>query len=223
MYPEDDFIQLSALQHFVFCKRQCALIHIEQAWSENRFTAEGKIMHDKVHEGPSETQKDTRITRGLVLHSFALGLSAKADVVEFHRTENGGNWVPFPVEYKRGKPKRDDCDKVQLCAQTLCLEEMLKVTIPCGAIFYGKTRHRLDVVFDDALRQKTIEIAKQLHVFIDAGNTPMPIYTEKCDSCSFVDECLPKPIGRKIPVKEYLQKELSKACSEPRLKRDESK
>lgn len=213
MYAEDDFIQLSALQHFVFCKRQCALIHIEQLWIENMFTAQGKIMHDKVHEGPSETQKDTRITRGLALHSFQLGLSAKADVVEFHRTEDGGNWVPFPVEYKRGKPKPDDCDKVQLCAQALCLEEMLNTKITCGAIFYGKTRHRLDVVFDDTLRQETIEIAKQLHVFIESGKTPAPVYSDRCDSCSFVDECLPKIIGRKISVKEYLQKEISKSCS----------
>jgi len=213
MFTEDDFIQLSALQHFVFCKRQCALIHIEQLWIENMFTAQGKIMHDKVHEGPSETQKDTRITRGLALHSFALGLSAKSDVVEFHRTEDGG-WVPFPVEYKRGKPKPDDCDKVQLCAQALCLEEMLNTKITCGAIFYGKTRHRLDVVFDDILRQETIEIAKQLHAFIESGKTPAPVYSDRCDSCSFVDECLPKTIGLKISVKEYLQKEISKVCSE---------
>jgi CRISPR-associated exonuclease Cas4 len=245
MYLDDDFIQLSALQHFVFCKRQCALIHIEQAWAENRFTAEGKIMHDKVHEGPSETQKDTRITRGLALHSFQLGLSAKADVVEFHRTEDGRNWIPFPVEYKRGKPKQDDsrpsrpakrdglrvtitdsnsvtascCDKVQLCAQALCLEEMLNTKITCGAIFYGKTRHRLDVVFDDTLRQETIETAKQLHAFIESGKTPAPVYSDRCDSCSFVGECLPKTIGRKISVKEYLQKEISKVCSE----QDESK
>jgi len=204
MFKEDDFLQLSALQHFVFCKRQCALIHIEQAWSENRFTAEGRMMHDKVHDERAEKQKDIRIERGMAIHSFELGLSGKTDVVEFHKTGDG-KWLPFPVEYKRGKPKPDDCDKVQLCAQALCLEEMLGVTIPCGAIFYGKTRHRLDVVFDGALRQETIEIAKQLHTFIESGKTPAPVYMDKCDSCSFIDECMPKIIGCKSSVKEYLK------------------
>jgi CRISPR-associated exonuclease Cas4 len=208
MYSEDDFLQLSALQHFVFCQRQCALIHIEQAWAENRFTAEGKIMHDKVHDGPSETQQGVRIARGMAIHSSGLGLIGKTDVVEFHRTEDGKGWIPFPVEYKRGKPKPNDCDKVQLCAQALCLEEMLNTKITCGAIFYGKTRHRLDVVFDDTLRQETIEIAKQLHAFIESGKTPAPVYSDRCDSCSFVDECLPKTIGRKISVKEYLKENI---------------
>ena len=240
MYSEDDFIQLSALQHYEFCQRQCALIHIEQAWTENMFTAQGRILHDKVHEQKSEQRKNCRIERDMPIHSFQLGLSAKADVVEFHRTEDDKGWIPFPVEYKIGKPKKDNsrpsqpakrdglrvaitdsnsvaascCDKVQLCAQALCLEEMLNTKITCGAIFYGKTRHRLDVVFDDTLRQETIEIAKQLHAFIESGKTPAPVYSDRCDSCSFVDECLPKTIGRKISVKEYLQKEIAKACSE---------
>lgn len=210
MYTEEDFLQLSALQHFIFCKRQCALIHIEQIWTENWLTAEGRIMHEKVHEERIENQKDIRIERGMPLHSFELGLSGKADVVEFHKLEDSKKWVPFPVEYKRGKPKADGSDKIQLCAQTLCLEEMLNIKIPCGAIFYGKTRHRFDIQFDEALRNKTKEAAKQLHIFIEAGSTPPPVYTPKCKSCSFIDVCLPKTIGRKFSVKKYLLEEIKK-------------
>lgn len=210
MYTEEDFLQLSALQHFIFCKRQCALIHIEQIWTENWLTAEGRIMHEKVHEERIENQKDIRIERGMPLHSFELGLSGKADVVEFHKLEDSKKWVPFPVEYKRGKPKADDSDKIQLCAQALCLEEMLNIKIPCGAIFYGKTRHRFDIQFDEALRNKTKEAAKQLHIFIEAESTPPPVYTPKCKSCSFIDVCLPKTIGRKFSVKKYLLEEIKK-------------
>ncbi|PIZ17892.1 CRISPR-associated protein Cas4 [Candidatus Desantisbacteria bacterium CG_4_10_14_0_8_um_filter_48_22] len=206
MYSEDDFLQLSALQHFIFCPRQCALIHIEQIWVENLFTAEGRIMHDKVHEEHIENRKDIRIERGIPLRSNELGLNGKADVVEFHKDEQGG-WIPFLVEYKRGKPKPDDSDKIQLCAQALCLEEMLDIKISCGAIFYGKTRHRFDVVFDDVLQKETQEAVRQLHIFIEAGNTPAPLYAPKCDSCSFVDECLPKTIERKLSIKDYLLRE----------------
>jgi CRISPR-associated exonuclease Cas4 len=210
MYTEEDFLQLSALQHFIFCKRQCALIHIEQIWTENWLTAEGRIMHEKVHEERIENQKDIRIERGMPLHSFELGLSGKADVVEFHKLEDSKKWVPFPVEYKRGKPKADDSDKIQLCAQALCLEEMLNIKIPCGAIFYGKTRRRFDIQFDEALRNKTKKAAKQLHIFIEAKKTPPPVYTPKCKFCSFIDVCLPKTIGRKFSVKKYLLEEIKK-------------
>jgi CRISPR-associated exonuclease Cas4 len=120
MYSEDDLLQLSALQHFIFCQRQCALIHIEQAWVENQFTAEGRIMHKDVHEAGEENRKDVKIVRGLLLRSLELGLSGKSDVFEFHKVPGKKERVPFPVEYKRGKPKPDDCDKVQLCAQALC-------------------------------------------------------------------------------------------------------
>lgn len=210
MYTENDLLLLSALQHFIFCKRQCALIHIEQIWTENWLTAEGRIMHEKAHEERIENQKDIRIERGVSLHSFELGLSGKADVVEFHKSKDSKKWVPFPVEYKRGKPKADDSDKIQLCAQALCLKEMLNIKIPCGAIFYGKTRRRFDVQFDEALRNKTKEAAKQLHIFIKAGSTPPPVYTPKCKSCSFIDVCLPKTIGRKFSVKKYLLEEIKK-------------
>jgi CRISPR-associated exonuclease Cas4 len=207
MFSEDDFLPISALQHFVFCRRQCALIHIEQAWIENPFTAEGRIMHENVHEARTENRRDIRIERGIPLRSFELGLSGKADVVEFHKSQDDKNWVPFPVEYKRGKPKADDCDNIQVCAQAMCLEEMLNLHISCGALFYGKTRRRVDVLFDTDLREKTKITSNQLHDFIKNGNTPQPVYTKKCKSCSFVESCLPKVIPHKISVKEYLRKE----------------
>ena len=135
-YKEDDLIQLSALQHLVFCERQCALIHIEQVWSENLFTAEGRIMHEKVDTANRESRGNIRIEYGVPMRSLRLGLIGKADVVEFHKT--GDKWIPFPVEYKRGKPKLDNSDKAQLCAQALCLEEMMNVGIPEGALFTGR-------------------------------------------------------------------------------------
>jgi CRISPR-associated exonuclease Cas4 len=209
MYSEDDLIPLSALQHLLFCERQCALIHIEQMWNENLFTAEGKIMHERVDEASRESRGDVRIEFGMPLRSLRLGLVGKADVVEFHRKTaskdaKSPEWVPFPVEYKRGKPKKDNCDKVQLCAQALCLEEMLDVEIPCGALFYGKTRRRKDVNFDNALRQETESAANRLHKLIESGKTPNPVYTSKCKSCSFFHVCLPKTIEKRHSVKQYL-------------------
>lgn len=205
MYTDDDFIQLSALQHFTFCPRQCALIHIEQVWLENMFTAEGKVMHDKAHKEQFETRDGVRIERGMPLRSRELGLSGKADVIEFHKAANV--LAPFPVEYKRGKPKKDLSDKIQLCAQALCLEEMLNVPVPAGALFYGKTRRRFEVEFDDALRRETINAVTRLRVFIKEAVTPKPVYASKCDSCSLVDVCIPQITSGKQPVKEYLLKE----------------
>lgn len=202
-YTEDDLIAISALQHFAFCERQCALIHIEQMWDENRLTAEGRIMHEHVHEAGEESRGDVRIERGVPLRSLRLGLIGKADVVEFHKVE-GGNWQPYPVEHKRGKPKLEDCDKVQLCAQALCLEEMLGVEAPSGAIFYGRTRHRLDVEFDTALRQATERVTRQAHDLIGSGKTPKPVYDKKCKSCSLIDQCLPEVFQKERSVKRYL-------------------
>ena len=204
IYSEDDFIMLSALQHYIFCPRQCALAYIELIWAENRLTAEGRIMHDKVHEEGSESRGSVRIERALPLRSLRLGLSGMADVVEFHHQADG-SWQPFPVEYKRGKPKPDDSDKVQLCAQAMCLEEMLGVSIAAGAIFYGKTRRRLDVAFNEALRRKTEEIAKMTHELIEAGMTPKAAYEAKCDSCSLFEICLPKTIEKQRSVEDYLK------------------
>lgn len=206
-YSEYDLIQLSALQHYAFCPRQCALIHVEQVWAENRLTAEGRIMHEHVHEEGDESRGNVRIERGASLRSLRLGLIGKADVVEYHR-QTDGTWQAFPVEYKRGKPKPDDIDKVQLCAQAICLEEMLNVRIPAGALFYGKTRRRLDVVFDEALRQETQNIAQKTHELIDAGITPAPVYAKRCESCSLMAECMPKTIQKKRTVEGYLKRML---------------
>ena len=202
-FSEDDLIMISALQHIVFCERQCALIHIEQIWNENRMTAEGRIMHERVHEEQRESRGDVRIEYGIPLRSLRLGLIGKADVVEFHRIDKD-IWHPFPVEYKRGKPKADHCDMVQLCAQAICLEEMLSVSVPCGAIFYGRTRRRLDVSFDDTLRGETEEAAKRAHELITSGITPPPVYEKRCEKCSLIGECLPKTVGKKSSVKRYL-------------------
>jgi len=206
-YAEDDLIPLSALQHLIFCERQCALIHVEQAWDENRFTAEGRIMHEHVHDEGDESRGNVRIERGISLRSLRLGLIGKADVVEYHRQDDG-TWQAFPVEYKRGKPKPDHSDKIQLCAQALCLEEMLNASIPAGALFYGKTRRRLDVDFDEALRIETQNIAQQTHTLIESGQTPMPVYTKRCESCSLMAECIPKTIQKKRSVKSYLKRML---------------
>ena len=200
-YTEDELIQLSALQHLVFCERQCALIHIEQLWSENLFTAEGRIMHDKVDTANKESRGNIRIEYGVPMRSLRLGLIGKADVVEFHR--NGDKWTPFPVEYKRGKPKGGNCDKVQLCAQALCLEEMLNVEIPEGSLFYGQTRRREDVTFDEKLRRETEEAAKKVHGLIESGITPKAECSAKCKKCSLVELCLPKASSK---ANNYLAK-----------------
>jgi CRISPR-associated exonuclease Cas4 len=211
MYAEDDLLPLSALQHLLFCKRQCALIHIEQAWVENLYTAEGRIMHERVDTGGQASRGDVRVEYGVPLRSLRLGVTGKADAVEFHReTDAGqtkrGKWQPFPVEYKRGKPKKDNYDKVQLCAQAICLEEMLDVDIPCGALFYGRTRRRQDVKFDINLRAATENAATELHDLFESGHTPKPVFEKKCDSCSFISLCLPKALGRNISANRYLLK-----------------
>ena len=212
-YTEDDLLPLSALQHLLFCERQCALIHIEQAWVENLYTAEGRILHEHVDSGRSESRGDVRIEFSVPLRSLRLGLVGKADVVEFHRvkdkdepTADGSyGWRPFPVEYKRGKQKREDWDKVQLCAQALCLEEMMAVGVPEGSLFYGKVRRRLDVVFDKDLRSKTEETAQRLHDLVESGHTPAPVYTKACDRCSFFESCLPKTLDGHKSVKQYMK------------------
>ncbi len=201
--PIDDLVMISALQHYAFCPRQCALIHIEQTWTESGRTAEGRILHERVHDESRESRGDVRIDYGVSLRSLRLGLIGKADVVEFHRQPDG-SWLPFPVEYKRGKPKADDCDKVQLCAQAICLEEMLSVAIPTGALFYGLTRHRLDVVFDEALRGETEETAHRARDLIVSGRMPPPVYEKRCESCSLMADCLPKTIQKRRSVKNYL-------------------
>ena len=207
IHSEDNLIMISALQHFVFCERQCALIHIEQIWLENRLTAEGRILHERVHEQEGETRVGVRIERGLPLRSLKLGLVGVADLVEFHPLPGGG-WQPFPVEYKRGKPKPDRSDEVQLCAQAICLEEMMGVEVPEGAMFYGRTRRRHDVTFNPELRKETGETAEGAHELLSSGITPPAVYDKKCKQCSLVEVCLPRPLGRKRDINRYLSSAL---------------
>ncbi|GAB6166953.1 CRISPR-associated protein Cas4 [Thermostilla marina] len=196
MYPEEEWIALSAVQQYAYCARRAALIHFEQLWQGNRFTAEGMRVHKKAHDSTrSETRSGTRIVRGLEIKSAVLGLSGKCDVVEFYK--NGKRRKIRIVEYKRGKPK-GELDKpfqVQLCAQAMCLEEMMDVAIPYGYIFFAKIRRRDKVVFDDSLRKKVIEIAEKLHELARTRRTPPPEFGAKCRNCSLHDLCLPK-IGR---------------------------
>jgi len=204
---DEELIPISAMTHYAYCPRRCALVHIEQIWTENIFTAEGRIMHEHVHEVGDESRGDVRIERGVALHSLILGLIGKSDVIEYHR-QSDGNWQAFPVEYKRGKPKPDNSDKIQLCAQAMCLEEMRNVHIPVGALFYGKTRRRLDVDFDETLRRATIEAAQKTRELIESGQTPKPVYSKRCESCSIVGECMPRTIQKKRSVESYLKRML---------------
>ena len=225
MYFEEDLLPISALQHLAFCERQWALIHLEGAWAENQLTAEGRVMHDRAHEPGIESRRDVRISRGLRLRSLRLGLSGIADVVEFHRCGRQddasmnkervlphgvslpgvpGLWSPFPVEYKRGRPKSGPYDEIQLCAQALCLEEMLGVAVPIAALFYGKPVRRFEVILTTSLREQTERLASRVHELIRLGVTPAPIYEKKCDSCSLFSLCMPKRLSKHPTVEDYI-------------------
>ncbi len=209
MYADDELVPLSALQHAVFCMRQCALIHLEGAWTENALTAEGRVLHGRVDRREHETRRDVRLATALRLVSRRLGVAGVADMVEFHRVREddaagvplsglAGRWQPFPVEYKRGRPKAHRADEVQLCAQAMCLEEMLQTTIPAGALFYGETRRRLDVPFDAALRALAERTADDVHRLLAAGTVPKGECGKWCESCSLVDDCSPRSQGRSV-------------------------
>jgi CRISPR-associated exonuclease Cas4 len=211
MYSEDDLLPLSGLQHLAFCERQWGLIHIEQAWSENRLTAEGREMHERAHEAGSESRPGVRVAHGLRVRSLRLGVSGEADVVEFRASAVGvslpgedGLWQPFPVEYKRGRPKPDHCDLVQLCAQALCLEEMFCGDVPAGAVFYGTPRRRLDVEFSPGLRAETEALAARMHELYRVRVTPRAAYGPKCEKCSLLALCMPKNCGGGGRVARYL-------------------
>jgi CRISPR-associated exonuclease Cas4 len=215
MYTEDDLIPISALQHLVFCARQAALIHIEGLWEENVLTIEGEQLHERAHDQESETTGDTRTVRGLRIRSLRLGLIGVADVVEFRRTDapgkgavlNGvlGLWQPYIIEYKHGKPKIDRSDEVQLCAQAMCLEEMLGVSIEESAFFYGKPRRRQAAAIGADLRRGTEEVAARAHQLLQSGKTPAPEYSQKCRQCSLIDRCLPKTAGAPKKVQRYVK------------------
>ena len=210
MYSDDDLLPLSALQHYLFCERQCALIHIERLWTENRFTAEGRVMHEHVHERQQQSRGKIRCESAVPLRSYRLGLVGVSDLVEFHKMGDGEKtvWQPLPVEYKRGKPKKGDWDKVQLCAQALCLEEMLAIDVPTGALYYGKTKRRLHVAFDEPLRTLTETTCQQLQTLIENGATPLPEHGPKCENCSLSVLCLPSAVARQESVMSYFVKAL---------------
>lgn len=214
-YKEEEYLQLSGLQHFSFCRRQWALIHIEQQWAENLRTADGRILHEKAHDtSQRERRGDLLITRDMSIRSPSLGISGSCDVVEFHRGDVGipltgqpGLWQPYPVEYKRGEPKINDADRLQLCAQAMCLEEMLCCDIMEGALFYCETRRREIVEFSEELREKTRTSLAEMHDLYRRSRTPQVKPTKGCNACSLRDLCLPK-LTRKRNVGDYLRKNM---------------
>lgn len=190
IFAEEELLPISALQHLAFCERQWALIHLEQLWAENTLTIEGKFLHEKVHEEDDERRGNVRILRSARLRSFRLGLVGMADLIEYPL--DGVQGEPLLVEYKRGKPKLDRCDEVQLCAQALCLEEMTGAHCGKGAFFYGRPRRRHFVEFSTELREEVRRLAEHLHVMQRLGKTPPARYEPKCEHCSLFDLCLPR-------------------------------
>ena len=203
---------LSGIQHFTFCRRQWALIHIEQLWEDNARTVDGNILHKHVHDAEYTSKRGNVLTvRALKIHSPRLGLSGECDAVEFYQSKNGielksysGNWIPYPVEYKKGKPKEHDADKLQLCAEAMCLEEMLCCHIEKGALYYGEPHHRQEVVFSQELRDKVCETVKEMHDLYRRGYTPKVKMTKSCNACSLKDLCMPK-LMKKASVREYMK------------------
>ncbi len=214
-YFEDELLPLSGLQHFAFCRRQWALIHIERLWADNLRTVEGALFHQRAHdEKQRERRGDTLILRSLSISSKSLGLFGQCDVVEFHANPDGiplhgetGLWLPFPVEYKRGAPKPHQADELQLCAQAICLEEMLCCSIPEGALFYGETRRRCPVKFTPELRNTAQHMSAEMHDYFDRGHTPKATPAKHCQACSLREECLPR-LKRNPSLSAYLKQHL---------------
>lgn len=214
MIDEEYLVPLSSLQHWVYCPRQCGLIHLEQCWTENLFTAEGRNLHDKVHDAETESRGDLILVRGLRLVSRALGVVGQADLVEFHRSDNGcklpgrsAKWQPFPVEFKRGKEKPDLSDDIQLCGQAACLEEMLEISINSGAIYYGRPRKRKQVELTATLRAHLQEAIDGVRILLQNKQVPVAEYSsKKCNSCSLVESCLPRVVSQRKSVEHYLEK-----------------
>lgn len=216
-YDEEDFLLLSGIQHMAFCERQWALIHIEQVWAENVRTLEGKHLHERTDDPfQDQTRKDIRVVRAMPMVSHNLGFRGVADVVEFHRLESvqegitvqlknrKGWWRPYPVEYKRGRPKSDDRDAVQLCAQAIALEEMLNISIDSGFLYYGQTRHRESIAINQVLRTRVEELSGKMHKMFSEGKTPKASKGKHCSLCSLIEKCQPNLTIRHRSVTEYL-------------------
>ena len=220
-YADDDLLPLSGIQHIAFCERQWALIYLERIWRENLHTVEGKLVHKRVHEdAPSEKRGDVLTLRSVPLLSRHLGLYGVADVVEFLRASDAntsstvklpnhlGYWMPRPVEYKRGREKPDDRDEVQLCAQAICLEEMLSTSIAEGCLFYARQQGRVTIEFTPALRSRAEELASLMHRLFEASTTPPPPAGKRCGECSLVHHCVPG-IRRGDRVRDYIARGVS--------------
>lgn len=214
-YVEEDYLMISGIQHFKFCRRQWALIHVEQQWAENAHTVVGELMHRKVHDPYlTEKRKDVIIARALPVVSREMGASGECDAVEFYRAEDGinlhghrGLFKIYPVEYKKGRPKLTEEDELQLTAQAMCLEEMFSTEIPEDALFYGETRRREKIEFTQVLRKEVRDMFLEMHQYYDRKYTPKVKYTKACNSCSLKDLCLPR-IGRTVSVKAYMDERL---------------
>jgi CRISPR-associated exonuclease Cas4 len=204
MNSDDDFLPIRALNDLLFCERRCALHRIEQVWEDNVFTVEGTHAHKRPDQQLTETGAGVRAVHALLLKSDRLRLTGKADVIEFHRQPDKSE-VPYPVEYKRGKRRRWDNNDVQLCAQALCLEEMLGVAVPAGAIFHIKSKRRREVMFMPELRGRTEAVARRLHELVAAGITPPPVLKARCRGCSLHDRCMPELLSRPEAVGSYHQ------------------
>lgn len=218
MINESDYLQLSGLQHFSFCRRQWALIHIEHQWAENLRTVDGQLLHERAHDtGFTESRGNVKITRGMYVHSASLGVSGQCDVVEFRADPAGvplpgweGRWLPYPIEYKRGSPKVTDADRLQLCAQAMCLEEMLCCPVPAGALYYGETRRREVVECSEALRQQVAALCSEMHEYLRRGYTPKGKRTKSCNACSLNDLCIPA-LAKAGSVRTYLSGSMEEA------------
>lgn len=214
-FAQEDYLPISGLQHFCFCQRQWALVYIEQQWAENLRTVEGEILHEQAHnEGFVEKRKDLLVTRGLRVFSPTLGVSGSCDVVEFFQSEQGvplhgrrGKWLPLPIEYKRGTSKQTDADRLQLCCQAMCLEEMLACEVPTGCLFYGQTRRREEVPLTEELRSTVRSMLVQMHRYYERRYTPKVKPTKSCNACSMKDLCLPK-LCMNLSAKAYLEASL---------------
>lgn len=214
-YAEEQYLMLSGIQHFVFCRKQWALIHIEQQWEENFHTTAGELMHKKAHdEGSFEKRGDLLVVRGLRIASRELGLSGQCDVVEFHQVEGGielfgydGRWRPIPIEYKHGTIKEDSSDEAQLCAQAICLEEMFQTDIPEGFLYYGANRRRHRVEFSESLREEVKNLTEDMHELFQRGYTPNVKCSKKCNACSLENLCLPK-LQKGMKVRKYIEQNI---------------
>ena len=229
MSNDNDMVMLSALQHYLFCLRQCALIHVEGLWSENYLTSAGRRMHERVDSGRKETRRGVHVATSLRLVSNRLNMFGVADLVEFHLVESEfdaegrrratrlpereGWWRPFPVEYKHGSPKSHRADEVQLCAQAICLEEMFSLSIDAGALFYGEIRRRVDVPFDMGLRRLTEETVRGVAKMIALGETPPPTVSKQCDACSLKEVCRPWEAACSRSARQWVEDEVARVTS----------